>query len=119
MDYNNRPITTRPDILEQSIQASQAEYLLRISPELIYFAGHFPGVPILPGVTQIDWALYFASPLMSSDAVYGMKNIKFMRLIRPETSVSLLLQVSDENQSVSFRYFDKGGAFSSGQLLLK
>jgi len=30
---------------------------LRVPPDLEYFAGHFPGIPILPGVVQIDWSV--------------------------------------------------------------
>jgi len=38
---------------------------LAVAPDLPCFEGHFPGVPVLPGVVQLDWR--FASAASTSE----------------------------------------------------
>lgn len=107
-----------PLVLEKLQQADRLAYRLFVSPEICYFDGHFPNQPILPGVTQIEWVFEFARPLIEFPANAAMKNVKFMRLIRPDSEISLHLDWSPENGRLGFRYSDAHGTCSSGQIIV-
>ena len=46
--------------VELNAQQQGATLTLRLhaDAELFWFRGHFPTLPILPGVAQLDWALH-------------------------------------------------------------
>lgn len=108
---------TRPEILEQSIDETQLEYSLYIPVNLIYFKGHFPGKPILPGVTQIDWVLSLAKPLSVITEIKSLDRIKFLRPIRPSIRISLLLKLIEDDHCLNYRFFNNNWDFSSGRIL--
>lgn len=62
-----------------------------------YFEGHFPGVPLLPGVVQIGWAIELARRHMSRSAQTGLlgfrslSGVKFTHVIQPGEQLSLRL----------------------------
>ena len=69
------------------------------------FDGHFPQLPILPGVTQIDWALRLAQRYFPIAGRFsGLRQLKFHRILRPADDVSLTLCFSPEKQEVRFTY---------------
>ncbi|MDN5864529.1 MAG: hypothetical protein L0I62_04850 [Gammaproteobacteria bacterium] len=76
-------------------------YALSVSPELSWFAGHFPGQPVLPGVAQIGWAILFARQAFGLDADPShIERVKFQQPIRPGDRVQLdLVQHDDEGRS--------------------
>lgn len=50
----------KPTILQIETQTNESTLTLKVDADLTDFKGHFKGFPILPGVTQIDWALTYA-----------------------------------------------------------
>ena len=92
--------------------------VLCVPVDSIYFKGHFPGKPILPGVTQIDWVVALSQPLLAFDEIKSLERVKFMRPIRPDKEISVRLKLSKEEQRLSYRYFDDAGDFSSGHIVL-
>jgi predicted LPLAT superfamily acyltransferase len=65
---------------------------LHIRPDLLWFHGHFPGTPILPGVVQIHWAVDFARRYLGLDLDTAREfQIKFKAVIQPDDAVVLTL----------------------------
>ncbi len=54
------------------------------------YAGHFPGLPILPGVVLLDAALHaLAAQLGTQDAGWQLKSVKFRSPVQPGESLTL------------------------------
>lgn len=108
---------TEPEVLDEEISAQRAVLRLHVPADLMQFQGHFPGHPVLPGVTQLDWAVCQARRCFALAApVRQIQQLKFKALVRPETEVFLTL---DKNaDSVSFLYQDGDTIYSSGKIRL-
>jgi len=90
---------------------------LEVPHELVYFAGHFPGAPVLPGVVQVAWALALAAPRLGTPTRCTlMEALKFQRLLRPGDRVELVLRHDVARQKLHFAYRDGDKAYSSGRL---
>jgi len=112
-----------PVILQHDINGTEARFDLHIPDDLIYFENHFPGRPMLPGVVQTKWVVELANQLSLAESFFdnfsAMTKLKFMRPITPGNQLSLQLTASTSDKSLSFRFFDDQGDYSSGQLSFK
>jgi hypothetical protein len=109
----------KPDILPPSevllLSDTEAELSLDLDQSLVWFQGHFPGCPILPGVAQIHLSRVFAERLWhmapgSSDVL----RVKFRMLIRPGDRVRLHLWRDVNKATIRFRFENDGLPASEG-----
>ncbi|MFP8966878.1 AMP-binding protein [Pokkaliibacter sp. CJK22405] len=106
-----------PDILRQERQAQSVEMTLHIPARLVYFDGHFEGNPVLPGITQVHWAIHYGRQLLGCEGTFTrMEVIKFQQVIFPEADVQLALDYASDKQKLSFRYYSEKGVHSSGRI---
>lgn len=109
------------DSLERSPEGLSLNF--RISGQLEYFEGHFPEVPLLPGVIQVGWAVEFArlhlAPTTGGmlDRFRSLANLKFMRVIQPGASVRLRLRIDLDRREMDFEYSAGEHTCSSGRVL--
>ncbi|MCP5079058.1 MAG: 3-hydroxyacyl-ACP dehydratase [Psychromonas sp.] len=114
----------KPTVIEQDIIDSETEksatLLLQIDADIHYFQGHFNHYPLLAGVVQLDWAIYYAKKLLNCDSVFaGMEVIKFQQAILPKSQVLLSLRWEKEKQKLYFSYRSgKDNNHSSGRIKL-
>jgi acyl-coenzyme A synthetase/AMP-(fatty) acid ligase len=107
----------RPSACLLARTQESASLQLEISADLPYFAGHFPQAPILPGVTQIDWALHFGRELFNLPPEFlRMEVIKFQQVIQPGSSVMLDLAFQPERGCLGFKLTSPAGNHASGKL---
>jgi 3-hydroxymyristoyl/3-hydroxydecanoyl-(acyl carrier protein) dehydratase len=110
-----RPMQPHRQLVEK--QAQRVLFELTAPHNLLYFDGHFPGTPILPGVAQVEWAVMFSRECFDLPPVFhGIHALKFQQIIRPETVFSLELLHDPAKGSVSFKYFSSAGMHASGRL---
>jgi 3-hydroxymyristoyl/3-hydroxydecanoyl-(acyl carrier protein) dehydratase len=84
---------------------------------LLWFQGHFPGAPILPGVVQIDWALAFARDHLGLAMPCAREfQIKFKAVIVPGDALTLALRFNPSNGRLGFDYRRGGEVCSTGQV---
>lgn len=110
---------SQPLVLAESADGEAAVRLrLRLPSTLMQFEGHFPGSPILPGVTQVDWAVRLASArLPVSGHFSALAGIKFMHVIAPGAEVDLDLHWTPG--ALGFRYTHAERVCSQGRVLFR
>jgi 3-hydroxymyristoyl/3-hydroxydecanoyl-(acyl carrier protein) dehydratase len=95
------------------------ELLLHIGEDLAQLEGHFPGLPIVPGVAQIDWAVDLAA-LHLGLAIEAAQwfQIKFRRVMLPGNEVTLTLGLNSTRTRLVFEYRAGAEILSSGSVRL-
>jgi len=108
-----------PDILAVTHGGDASVVLDMLVPaSLVHFSGHFPEMPILPGVTQVDWAVRFASQHLPLDGRFSsLENVKFLALIFPDTRLELSLKWNASARRLDFSYANSRRKFSSGRVV--
>lgn len=90
---------------------------LHVPLDLVYFPGHFPHAPVLPGAVQIAWALAFATTRLGTPArCHAMEALKFQQLLRPGDRADLTLHHDTTRNKLHFAYRHGDKAYSSGRL---
>ena len=85
-----------------------------------YFDGHFPGVPILPAVAQVDLIVRFAEEHFGiSIDISKINRIKFSNPIRPDNL--LLCFIESEKRNIVFKISSPEGetVYSSGTMTMR
>lgn len=111
----------KPTILQIETQTTESTLTFKVDADLTDFKGHFKGFPILPGVTQIDWALAYAIQELAVPSQFkGMEVIKFQEPILPDATVTLTLKWDSDKQKLAFSYTSDNGdcTHSSGKMKL-
>lgn len=116
----DRKINMRPTLPSQRlVQKENNRVVLELSvpSDLLYFDGHFPKIPILAGVVQIDWAIAFARQHFDLPPLFrSIHALKFQRVIQPEVPVELELTYEPMKASLSFCYRSSVGQHAGGRL---
>lgn len=113
---STRTVLPRKHLLQK--EPLRVVYELAAPRDLVYFDGHFPQAPILPGVVQVDWALKIARDCFDLPPAFrGIHALKFQRVIQPETAFSLELLHDPAKNSVTFKFFSSGGVHANGRLM--
>ncbi len=78
---------------------------LAIDADLAWFQGHFPEVPVLAGVVQLEWALDFARTYLGIATIAARQfQIKFKAVISPGDMVTLALRHHAAKGKLGFEY---------------
>ncbi|NOT56260.1 MAG: hypothetical protein HOP18_16790 [Deltaproteobacteria bacterium] len=117
-ESRSRP--TQPRLLK--MERTESGYLLHlhVPEDFLYFEGHFPEVPIVPGVCQLQWVIdaiqtYTGAPVHLS----ALENVKFLRPLFPGQSCMLELTYSPQPARWHYRIYTDSHRFASGSLLVK
>ncbi|PID63380.1 MAG: AMP-dependent synthetase [Gammaproteobacteria bacterium] len=95
----------------------RAELRFTAAADLPWFDGHFPGNPILPGVSQVHMATRLAEELWGvQPASFDVNRMKFNRVIRPGNSVLLSLSFRADTRRLDFRFTAGDELASSGTI---
>ena len=115
---NERPI--EPDIQAVAQGEDWAEVTLFNRPDLLQLDGHFPGMPVVPGVAQIDWVVKFAARYLGLPLEAARKyQVKFHRLTLPDSVATLRLDLDRARGRLDFHYRDAAESLTSGAISLE
>ena len=108
-----------PQMLACRQTVDGVELDLHIDADLAALAGHFPGLPILPGVCLLDWVVRFSVrhlALLQDGAVQFQ--IKFRSVLQPDRDVTLRLRrLSGDRVQFDYRHLETvyaSGTVSAG-----
>jgi hypothetical protein len=91
---------------------------LRVPRQLLYFEGHFSGMPILAGVVQVDWVIRYGRECFNLPPEFrAIHALKFHRLIVPEIPLELELIHEPAKSCLAFRITSQRGCHASGRIL--
>ncbi|MCJ7451991.1 MAG: hypothetical protein MUO39_05880 [Steroidobacteraceae bacterium] len=101
-------------------EASGLGCSVRVPYDLAIFDGHFPTIPILPGVVQVDWAVGLArTHLRAGGQFKGITATKFRRLVQPGMNLALTLEHRPESGELRFEYLLGEALASTGRVLFR
>ncbi len=93
------------------------EISLRFTGDEHFFEGHFPGMPIMPGVAQLGLAVENAKKSYGFDgSLREAKKVKFVHIIEPGHDVVLALERKGERE-VKYEFREGDATCSSGTLV--
>ena len=108
---------TYPYVIDFNINGDNAYLDLIFPKNSNFFEGHFPQMPILPGVVQLFFAKEFIKDVFHLDFVpQKVKKVKFSSIIKPDMKVRLTLCKTDK--SVEYKFTKDEVIFSSGTFVL-
>ena len=111
-------VRREPERLSELRGPDFVERRLRIPHQLVALDGHFPGLPIVPGVAQLEWVFAAAREgLGVVDAAVRIDRLKFRSIVRPGRTLCVRVERVPGMPAFDFRVFDGEEVFSSGRVV--
>lgn len=115
--FTNERQSTEPDLRAIRHEGDTVELDLYNRADLQQLNGHFPNMPIVPGVAQIDWVVKLAARHLGLPIEAATNfQVKFHRLTLPDTLVTLKLTYDAARQRLSFAYHQGTQVLTSGMI---
>ncbi len=107
-----------PIIVSQDFDPPYGDFKLIVPEELFFLQGHFPDRPVVPGVTQVHWAILLSRlGLQLKPTFLGIEALKFHLIIKPLTRLKLAVEHVETTGKLQFSYTSEMGQHSQGRIL--
>ncbi len=85
--------------------------------DLPVLGGHFPGLPVVPGIMQVGWAAELArTHALVTGRCTGIATAKFRRLMLPGMDIDANLERGSSIGQLQFSFRCRGDVVSTGRL---
>ncbi len=117
--FAGTPPPTGPVVLKREPTASGQLLHLQVPADLTYLEGHFPRIPVVPGVCQLKWVTEEIAAFTGRPAIVtAMAAVKFHELLRPGQQFCLEFGFNARTSQWNYRLFRGERSISSGRLTL-
>ncbi len=87
----------------ESNSFSSLKFQIFIRPDHSIFDGHFPGMPVTPGVCQMEMVKEIFSDYLGGNLIYtSVSNIKFISVWVPNETDSVFMDLSAVDEKTDF-----------------
>ena len=94
---------------------NDAEISMALVSDLVWFKGHFPDEPVLPGIAQVHLAVQWAERVWGwQPGSANLLRLKFRHILRPGDTATLSLHRDLAKQRLNFSYRVKDLVMSEG-----
>ena len=103
----------------ETVSVADGRALVRFTlrPDLRWFQGHFPQVPVLPGVAQVHIAARLAEEIWAvQPGRFQINRMKFRKIMQPGETIDLTLSYDFGEAKLTFAYERGGEAVSGGSI---
>jgi 3-hydroxymyristoyl/3-hydroxydecanoyl-(acyl carrier protein) dehydratase len=105
-----------PTRLELTRGETDIECLCEVPIDLAQLEGHFPGLPVVPGVAQVGWALQLAGELRGAPVqVSALEALKFPAHLLPGARLRVRVEAMSDDLLI-FRLWHDQEEFASGRI---
>lgn len=109
--------TRKPVVLARDLAGAEGRLVAWVPPTLAWFKGHFPGRPVVPGVTLVGWAVAEIRLLhRGARPIREFRQMKFQRIVEPNATLQFTCSVAG-GELGSYLIRSKDGVHASGQVL--
>jgi 3-hydroxymyristoyl/3-hydroxydecanoyl-(acyl carrier protein) dehydratase len=109
----------RPELLDELSGSDFVERSCRVPLDLTCFPGHFPDVPVVPGVLQFDWAMELVAQLLGhAPRVSEIQSLKLTSPLRPGQRFRIHSRIT-AGAKVEFRLWSEDATHAAGRVRLE
>jgi acyl-CoA synthetase (AMP-forming)/AMP-acid ligase II/3-hydroxymyristoyl/3-hydroxydecanoyl-(acyl carrier protein) dehydratase len=119
--FQEPPRDQPTDPLLLAKEYTDAGYVLhcKVPENLYYLRGHFPQVPVVPGVCQLRWVIHSIETYSGRTLhLTAMEAVKFHHMLFPGQAFCLEVRCDREASKWVYRLFSNGQTIASGRLLV-
>ena len=97
-------VQTDPIWLDSYIVEDVKFFKGRVPLDLVFFKGHFPQFPLVPGVIEVQWVIDKITEFFAEEKnILRIDNLKFQKFLRPNDELELTLKWNKEKSRMEFQ----------------
>lgn len=102
-------------------QAAPVSQQVAVPADSLWFQGHFPGDPMLPGIAQLHLVMESLREALGEGVrLTGLKRVRFKRVIRPGEAIAIFAEpVPDKPGLIRFQLTVEGENACSGLMMTR
>ena len=93
---------------------------VQVPTDCVWFDGHFPNMPILPGIAQLTLVVDLLKRALKRPVVIqSVSRVRFKQMIRPDDTIAVSLSPTDKDAATyGFRLFNGSELVCSGAITI-
>ena len=116
---NDSALKSIPEVVSSEFRNNRLSAVLKVPTDLVYFSGHFPGSPVLPGVVQIQFVLQLLQTHLGKPVLpVTLSHVKFTSPVSPGDTLNVRI-ILKESDTATWRIEAGRHAVSRGKLRYK